>query len=335
MPKKTYKEPTRGEFLKKLIKDSGLSVNEVSQISGVSTAYLHALLNNKITKVGKDNLLLIGFALDLQVPEMINELFKRYGLQELSDDNASVDLIIDASVNRKITGIQPLYRYTNIDLLLIKLYELPGDAYMINSRLSSVFSPEGYSSLKKMEAGVTKPIYIKIGEQAVRKQREYLDLRLKQFKVEYLICNHCMVDYINKIDLISSPQESLFIINQFKMLFEYLATKSNYHLTLTTICPSMRFALKKIPRTKKYSQYKDERDKLFFVGSEGEKGKSSDGYLYGFASDSKKLFIHFEKEYKRLKKNAFMDSSSEGFIPHLKNLLEKKLGPKHFLSHFH
>lgn len=325
MPKKSYDESTRGGFLRKLIEASGLSENDVCQISGVSTAYLHALLNNKITKVGKDNLLLIAFALDLQVPENINELFNKYGIPELSDDDDSVDLIIKASINRKITGIQPLYRYTNIDLLLIKLYELPGDAYMINSRLSSVFSPEGYSSFKKKKAGITKPIYIKIGEQAVRKQREYLDMRLKQFKVDYLICHHCMINYINEINLTLSKEENNFRINQFKMLFNYLINKPNYKLTLTEVCPNLRFALKKIPKTKKFIEYKNERDKLFFVGSEVVEGKSTDGYLYGFASDSKKLFIHFEKEYKRLKNNPYMaDDSPEKLISYLKDLLKKR-----------
>jgi transcriptional regulator with XRE-family HTH domain len=314
MPKIMKKPSSRRGYVKYLIKNAHLSTNEVSQLSGLTNSYLAKLTKDQIVSVKRDKLIFLSFALDLPLDE-INELLNIYGYLEVSNQPDDVSLFLKAAERRKIVGMQPLFYNINFTLLLLKLYIMPGDLVVVNNRLLTSILQKVGAPFTEIYGISANDIYKEIEYACTSKRNYYLNILLKNNKLTYLMCQQCFDDYINDACIELEAEKKDFRVEHLKALISYIENQ-NYQFKLIDACPKFRFALKYIPKGKKYATHG--QNKTFFVGhikhqpkptkKSDTQAKKSDTQaiyekeIYGFASDSAKLFAHFDDEYNRLLK---------------------------------
>lgn len=284
----------REEYFIEKMDQALLSRNQLSKLTGLSNSYLALLEKGDIADVKKDKLIYIAFGLGLSFEET-NELLRQYGYLKIVEGD--IPKFIKAAERRKIEGMQPIYKNLGIELLLISLDTLSGDEYVVNNRLPFALQPPEYAIYKKAKQGITDPVHFKVAKAIVEQKKYLLDETLKEYKVKYLVCESCLKEYIAKG---IKPEEQKYIVRHFKMLLSYI-NHPNYSFNLIRQCPSMRFALKYIPKEKL-----KENNKVFFVGQDtghlykSENIQNSAPALYGFATDLEYLFKYFEREFNQL-----------------------------------
>jgi transcriptional regulator with XRE-family HTH domain len=139
------------ETLSGIIESSGLNLNQISKVSGISNAYLTKLVKGNINKPGKDKIASILLALNHSISE-INGVLAKYDYMPLNRHD--IPDILDNNRRRKFEGrILPQFDNIYFELLMAALENIGGTKILVKHRPSGIFLP---SELYMMKA-VSQP----------------------------------------------------------------------------------------------------------------------------------------------------------------------------------
>jgi transcriptional regulator with XRE-family HTH domain len=139
------------ETLSSIIESSGLNLNQISKVSGISNAYLTKLVKGNINKPGKDKIASILLALNHSITE-INAILAEYDYMPLNRHD--IPEILDNNRRRKFEGrILPQFDNIYFELLMAALENIGGTKILVKHRPSGIFLP---SELYMMKAFPTE-----------------------------------------------------------------------------------------------------------------------------------------------------------------------------------
>jgi transcriptional regulator with XRE-family HTH domain len=139
------------ETLSGIIESSGLNLNQISKVSGISNAYLTKLVKGHINKPGKDKIASILLALNHSITE-INSVLAEYDYMPLNRHD--IPDILDNNRRRKFEGrILPQFDNIYFELLMAALENIGGTKILVKHRPSGIFLP---SELYMMKAFPTE-----------------------------------------------------------------------------------------------------------------------------------------------------------------------------------
>ena len=127
------------ETLSAVIESSGLKLNQISKVSGISNAYLTKLIKGNINKPGKDKIASILLALNYSLTD-INAILAEYDYMPLNRHD--IPEILDNNRRRKFEGrILPQFDHIYFELLMAALENLGGTKILVKHRPSGIFLP--------------------------------------------------------------------------------------------------------------------------------------------------------------------------------------------------
>jgi transcriptional regulator with XRE-family HTH domain len=139
------------ETLSSIIESSGLNLNQISKVSGISNAYLTKLVKGNINKPGKDKIASILLALNHSITE-INAILAEYDYMPLNRHD--IPEILGNNRRRKFEGrILPQFDNIYFELLMAALENIGGTKILVKHRPSGIFLP---SELYMMKAFPTE-----------------------------------------------------------------------------------------------------------------------------------------------------------------------------------
>ena len=279
-----------------IIQRSGLNLNNLSQASGISNAYLGKLVKGRINRPGKDKITSILLALNHTISE-INRVLVAYDYQELHV--ADIPAILKNNRSRKIVGGNlPQYDHIYFDLLVVVLERIGGNRVLVKNRPSGTFMPhelylmkeypyESNDSAARFRYELTSEILVERSEVFRRNvQRGY-------HSTTY-ICRNCLADYLDRnIGLAaqkSAPKRTELVCRYFaNRLSLSLKQPENHKIYIIERCPYFHFLIQDIDGTspkvsypgRKMHNYDNEYDKRL---------------LEGFTTDLPPIVAHFRHE---------------------------------------
>jgi transcriptional regulator with XRE-family HTH domain len=130
---------TYPDTLVSIIDSSGMNVNQISKISGISNTYLTKLVRKKINHPGKDKIASVLLALNYTISD-INTVLADYDYMPLNEHD--IPAILENNRKRKFEGrIVPHYDYIYFELLMAALENLGGTKIIVKNRPSGIFIP--------------------------------------------------------------------------------------------------------------------------------------------------------------------------------------------------
>jgi transcriptional regulator with XRE-family HTH domain len=127
------------ETLSSIIESSGLNLNQISKVSGISNAYLTKLVKGNINKPGKDKIASILLALNHSITE-INAILAEYDYMPLNRHD--IPEILNNNRRRKFEGrILPQFDNIYFELLMAALENVGGTKILVKHRPSGIFLP--------------------------------------------------------------------------------------------------------------------------------------------------------------------------------------------------
>jgi transcriptional regulator with XRE-family HTH domain len=127
------------ETLSTIIESSGLNLNQISKVSGISNAYLTKLIKGNINKPGKDKIASILLALNYSLTD-INVTLADYDYMPLNRHD--IPEILDNNRRRKFEGrILPQFDNIYFELLMAALENIGGTKVLVKHRPSGIFLP--------------------------------------------------------------------------------------------------------------------------------------------------------------------------------------------------
>ena len=130
---------TYPDTLVKIIETSGLNINQISKMSGISNTYLTKLVKQKINHPGKDKIASILLGLNHTISR-INQVLADYDYQPLNRHD--IPQILKNNRKRRFEGrVLPHYDSIYFELVLAALEDLGGTKIIVWSRPSAIFLP--------------------------------------------------------------------------------------------------------------------------------------------------------------------------------------------------
>lgn len=127
------------DTLLNIIAQSELNINNISNLSGISNAYLTKLSKGRINHPGKDKIASILLALNYTIAE-INEILAQYDYQQLNRHDIP-DILIN-NQRRKITGrLLPSYERLHFEMVLAVFERIGGTKILVKNRPSGIYQP--------------------------------------------------------------------------------------------------------------------------------------------------------------------------------------------------
>ena len=294
---------------KEQLSNLGITQNELSKITGVSNTYINYIRNGKILSPGREKIIAIGAGLNFSMGR-INLILRDYQFKEIFEND--FEIFLNIAKSRKITGFQPFYENINYGLLLYTLDSIPGDKYLINKKPSSTLEPPEYILYRdKIHSRILgNNLQVELKKLLIFERKKLLKKLLEKYKVTYIVCRHCFDEYTERIK--RKEPESTYVKEHLKELIRFIENP-NYSFYLIDQCPRMRFTLKYC----KELETDFDKNNLIIYGygshiypTDPENINEKDRLL-GLATDSTKLFDHFEKEKDDYLNNYISDSLSE------------------------
>lgn len=188
------------KLLQKIIDQSGLNLNNISQASGVSNGYLAKLARGKINRPGKDKITSILLVLNYTIGE-INEILSSYDYQPLHEDDIPA-ILRNNRARRIIGGNLPQYDHIYFDLLLVALERIGGNKVMVKDRPSGVFMPHKLYLMKEYPYESTDTAaafrYNLTKKILVERSQVFMKNIVSGSTTTTYICRDCLGDYLAK-----------------------------------------------------------------------------------------------------------------------------------------
>ncbi len=304
------------------LKEIGMTVNQLSLLSGVRNSHLKQILNGYTRRPGRNILIRLALALSYGVRD-INVLLKTYEQkEELSGtDIAYFKEAIEKRQNRSgYSAIHP--GGFNFEIATMSVEKTAGDIRLVTPVPHIVFRDfeEYFSRVLVSETEKQDNIYKEIRRFLFNERIRMFDENIREHKVSHLICKDCFVSYIRKRKENTDTEN---IIKEFDTILRRLAHE-NYDLKLTERCSCFKFHLR-VP------QNQGKKPGIVFSGNpvhpasscSSEHGDET-GALVGFVSDSEDLYNYFTIEFERLSRFAPQESSDKSRLAqYIAELLEE------------
>ena len=130
---------TYPDTLMKHIETSGLNINQISKLSGISNTYLTKLMRKKINHPGKDKIASILLGLNHKI-SAINDVLADYDYLPLNRND--IPPILENNRKRRFEGkVLPHFDSIYFELVLAALEDLGGTKIIVWSRPSAIFLP--------------------------------------------------------------------------------------------------------------------------------------------------------------------------------------------------
>lgn len=188
------------ETLSTIIESSGLNLNQISKVSGISNAYLTKLLKGQINKPGKDKIASILLALNYSLDD-INATLAEYDYMPLN--RRDIPDILDNNRRRKFEGrILPQFDNIYFELLMAALENIGGTKILMKHRPSGIFLPTELYMMKEfpLPSNVEAEPFFKTFTRDVLAERKALFLNnCKQgYRFETYMCRECLIDSLER-----------------------------------------------------------------------------------------------------------------------------------------
>lgn len=189
------------ETLNEIIAESGLNLNRISKLSGVSNTYLTKLSKNKINHPGKDKIASILLALNKRISR-INEVLAEYDYQPLSKHD--IPSILNNNLKRKIGGpLMPHYDRLYFELMLVVFEQIGGTKIVVKNRPSGIYQPYLLYMKKEFQlelAGEEERFLYEITGHVVRDRlRLFEENCAKGDRITTFMCKECLNETLDKI----------------------------------------------------------------------------------------------------------------------------------------
>lgn len=282
--------------LQKIIQESGLNLNNISQASGVSNAYLAKLSRNDINRPGKDKIASILLSLNHTISE-INRVLSEYDYQPLHLDDIP-DLLRNNRSRKIIGGNLPQYDHIYFDLLLVVLERIGGNKILVKNRPSGVFMPHELYLMKEYpyESNDDAAIFrYNLTQQILRERQEIFQHNLKKgFFSSTYICRDCFSEYlyrnIGKEAQREDPRRSLLTIQYIANALSLSLKRPKQHkIFIIERCPYFHFMIQDADGDTPKVSYPGR--KLHAYNNEFDKRM-----LEGFTTDLPHIVSHFRHE---------------------------------------
>lgn len=282
--------------LQRIIEESGLNLNNISQASGISNAYLAKLMQGRINRPGKDKVASILVSLNHTISE-INSILSEYDYQPLHVDDIP-DILKNNQARKIVGGNLPQYDHIYFDLLLVVLERIGGNKILVKNRPSGVFMPHELYLMKEYpyESNDAAAIfrYNLTREILLERSANFRSNLKKGFHSETYICKECMADYLLRHigqEARDEHPRRAYLTTQYMANALSLSLKNPEHHKVYIIerCPYFHFMIQdadgKIPKVsypgRKLHVYDNEYDKRM---------------LEGFTTDLPHIVAHFRHE---------------------------------------
>jgi transcriptional regulator with XRE-family HTH domain len=188
------------ETLATIIEASGLNLNQISKVSGISNAYLTKLLKGQINKPGKDKITSILLALNHSLTD-INTILAKYDYMPLNRHD--IPEILDNNRRRKFEGrILPQFDNIYFELLMAALENIGGTKILVKHRPSGIFLPTELYMMKEFPTEPDRQAdrFLRTFTRDVITERKALFLRNceRGYRYETYICRHCLEDSLER-----------------------------------------------------------------------------------------------------------------------------------------
>ncbi len=227
--------------IRTIIEESGLKLNTISKMSGISHTYLTKLINDNINRPGKDKIASILLALNYSI-DQINQVLAGYDYRAL--DEPDIPEILDNNRKRKIQGnTLSLYDDIHVKLLLSPMERMGGTKILVKKAPSVLFMPDAlylghrpaadsdnlpainfYDAFTRALYGERKAIF----RQSCRNGDRF----------ETFICRQCLEDYIDNAMTDDSDDRRDLVIQFFANAAAAIRSNPQQHRTwIMERCP--------------------------------------------------------------------------------------------------
>lgn len=135
------------DTLSRIIASSGLNPNQISNVSGISNAYLTKLIKGNINRPGKDKIASILLAMNHSITE-INAVLAEYDYMPLNRHD--IPEILNNNRRRKFDGrLLPQFDNIYFELLMAALENVGGTKILVKHRPSGIFLPSELYMMKE------------------------------------------------------------------------------------------------------------------------------------------------------------------------------------------
>ena len=188
------------ETLSTIIESSGLNLNQISKVSGISNAYLTKLLKGQINKPGKDKICSILLALNYSLAD-INATLAQYDYMPLNRHD--IPEILDNNRRRKFEGrILPQFDNIYFELLMAALENIGGTKILMKHRPSGIFLPTELYMMKAFPLPSdieTEPFFKTFSRDVVAERKALFLKNCKQgYRFETYMCRECLQDSLER-----------------------------------------------------------------------------------------------------------------------------------------
>jgi len=265
--------------------------NQIASISGLSNAYISELERGSFAKVGREKLISLAVALDLNLGE-IEELLAVFNSSKLTKDD--IPLFIETAERGRISSALYPVRSAISQLLLFTLVEkIPGHLFILTDRPTAILRSEGHRTYIDRHIAEPGSIYSDLVEAIFRKRKHYFLQRLEEYPTDQYICREILDDYVRKCDDI---REREWRVRHIENCIWCIRNYNNFNIYLTRVSPNFVFTLNLTTETGQ------ETDKLLFVAKELQFVRDARlGRLTGFATDNQVVIQNFKKEIEFIK----------------------------------
>ena len=188
------------ETLSTIIDASGLNLNRISKVSGISNAYLTKLIKGQINKPGKDKIASILLALNYSLTD-INAILAEYDYMPLN--RYDIPDILDNNRRRKFEGrILPQFDNLYFELLMAALENIGGTKILVKHRPSGIFLPTDLYMMKEFPTETDRETdkFFKTFTREVVSERKALFLANcdRGYRYETYMCRECLDDSLQR-----------------------------------------------------------------------------------------------------------------------------------------
>lgn len=188
------------ENLSGIIESSGLNLNQISKVSGISNAYLTKLLKGHINKPGKDKITSILLALNYSIAD-INAILAEYDYMPLNRHD--IPEILDNNRRRKFEGrILPQFDNIYFELLMAALENIGGTKILVKHRPSGIFLPTDLYLMKAFPTELDSEAdnFFRTFTREVVAERKALFIENcdRNYRYETYMCRECLEESLER-----------------------------------------------------------------------------------------------------------------------------------------
>jgi transcriptional regulator with XRE-family HTH domain len=188
------------EALSTIVASSGLNLNQISKVSGISNAYLTKLIKGQINKPGKDKIASILLALNYSLTD-INAILAEYDYMPLN--RFDIPDILDNNRRRRFEGrILPQFDNIYFELLMAALEHIGGTKILVKHRPSGIFLPTDLYMMKEfpVESDREADQFYRAFTQDIIAERKSLFLEncRQGHRYETYMCRECLEESLNR-----------------------------------------------------------------------------------------------------------------------------------------